>query len=171
MAVVFASAEMIRLMKRGLPRSASRRRAISSALLGGSGMSGVARSVPPPPAPAVAPSPPPPPPPRVSPPPPRPPPLGEALHEPPCAPAPSAELLDGVVGHQAVRSAAVRDDLFPRGQHPDPLLELLERHGERARDVPGSILLGWPDVDHDHTPLARAPPPLLARPRLALAPG
>src|SRR5262249_18482410 len=83
-------------------------------------------------------------------------PLRQAVRKAARPPAAGPQFLDCVVRQQAVRSAAISDDLLPRWQLAHTSLELIEGHRSGALDVAGLVLLGRADVDHDHAPVACA---------------
>jgi hypothetical protein len=70
--------------------------------------------------------------------------------EAPCPPARGLQPTHGVVGIGAERAAAVGHNLAIGRQLGQPILELVDRDGARAFDVPGFELLRRTDVDeHD----------------------
>ena len=64
--------------------------------------------------------------------------------------APAAQLADGVVGKDAVRAAAVRDDVGVLGQRAKLAFELTDRNRSGAGDVPGRVLGFGPHVEQQH---------------------
>ncbi len=61
-----------------------------------------------------------------------------------------------LVCHDAVRAAAVGDDLGVARQLREPLGQLLDRDRERSGDVPGGVLLYRAHVEHHHIPGLRS---------------
>ena len=76
-------------------------------------------------------------------------PFREAVLETACRAAAAAQETDGVVGEDAVRAAAVGDDLEVRGEVLDVAGELVDRDRAGAGDVPGCVLGLGAHVDHD----------------------
>jgi hypothetical protein len=56
---------------------------------------------------------------------------------------------DGLRGEGAVRASAVGHHLLIPGHLGESLLELFQRDRDRAGNVTGRELLGWPDVDQE----------------------
>jgi hypothetical protein len=73
-------------------------------------------------------------------------PVGQSL----CLAAVEVEQPDGVVGEDAVGAAAVGHDLSIVGKLGKPVGELVEGDADRARDMPGRVLLGWAHIEHGH---------------------
>lgn len=71
--------------------------------------------------------------------------------------------------HDAVRPAAIGDDLCPRRQEGEVLPEVLERDRDRARDMTSLVLLAWTQVEEDDVPGLGAADELVAADRLELA--
>ncbi len=80
----------------------------------------------------------------------------------------AAEEGDPARRHDAVRPAAVGDDLGLRGQEGEVLLEVLERDGDRARDVAGLVLVAGAQVEQHDVPGARPPHEFVPTDRLEL---
>jgi hypothetical protein len=55
--------------------------------------------------------------------------------------------IDGIECHHAIRAAAIRHEVSRDGQLAQLLLEVSQRHRDRARDVSCEVLLTRPDVD------------------------
>src|SRR2546429_112662 len=79
-------------------------------------------------------------------------PLGQANVEPARLQPPLPEQADGVVGIDAVGTAAVGDDLAPVRQLRGHRVERVERRRQRSRYMPGAVLRLGADVEHDDAP-------------------
>src|SRR3990172_5709184 len=79
-------------------------------------------------------------------------PVGDAVLEADGPESVLAEQTHRLHGQDAIRPAAVGDDLLVAGQLGEALLELGERHRESARDVTGAVLFTRPYVEHRALP-------------------
>ena len=77
-------------------------------------------------------------------------PLLHAVFHPLSAVAFLAQQVDGVECHDAVRTAAIRNDVLSLGQIAEALFQLPERKRDRTGDVAGEVLLAWADIDDRH---------------------
>jgi hypothetical protein len=59
----------------------------------------------------------------------------------------SAQDIDCIERHHAVRAATIRDDVASFPQLADTLREVGERYRDRAGNVTGHILLAWANVN------------------------
>src|SRR6266542_2035530 len=98
-------------------------------------------------------------------------PLGEPVDQSPGREPARPEHLQRLGGQHAVGPPAVRHDLGLPGKLGQPLGELSQRQGDRPRDVPRPVLLGWPHVHHNDLLAADALHELLAAHRLEPIPG
>src|SRR5262245_13391849 len=89
--------------------------------------------------------------------------------EPACLAAAGPQEADGVVGVDAVRAAAIRDDLAPLRQGGGERLERVEGCGRGARDVTGPVLGPRPHVEEDHVAAGEALLELVGRELLDFA--
>ena len=64
--------------------------------------------------------------------------------------------LDRAIGVHAIRSAAVRDVFFSLRELAQALLQIVDWHRERTRDVAGGILVRRPGIQNDHLIRSRA---------------
>jgi hypothetical protein len=62
----------------------------------------------------------------------------------------SAEQVDRVQRHDAVRAATVRDDFTVAGEFREAALEAAEGDRYGARKMSGIEFFGWPDVERSH---------------------
>src|SRR5574338_275039 len=81
---------------------------------------------------------------------PRPLPLRVADVQAPRLQAATLEQTDGVVGIDAVGTAAIGDDLAPPRQLADESVELVNGSRKRTGDMAGAKLRLGPHVEHDH---------------------
>src|SRR5207247_6304565 len=78
------------------------------------------------------------------------PPFGEPVLEADRSISPSPEGSNCVIGEDAVRAAAVRDDLTLLRYILQPSRQLPDRDGASSGDVPRRVLGGGANVQHDH---------------------
>jgi hypothetical protein len=80
------------------------------------------------------------------------PPFRKSFGESPRATTIGAENLDRPIGVDAIGPAAVRDVLPVRGEFLQAPLEIVNRNGYRAWNVPSVLLAGRPSVKNDDLP-------------------
>src|SRR5213592_940226 len=77
------------------------------------------------------------------------PPIRESFAEPARAAAARAKDFHGTICVDAVGPAAVSDECLLLRKLPEALLEIVDRHRERSRDVTGGVLPRRPRVEDD----------------------
>ena len=93
-------------------------------------------------------------------------PFGHAVLEAPRRKALLAQAGDGFKRHDAIRSAAISDDLLGGVQRRQSRFQFAERYIDRARHVAERILIWWTHVENRHRAIAQAGLKLVPRYRL-----
>lgn len=94
------------------------------------------------------------------------PPFREPSLEAPRVEAVLAEGGDRLVGVDAIGPPTVRDDLGVGSERGTDPVQLAKRHVQGARNVPGSVFVRGPDIEHDDRPVGEPRRQFLAPDRL-----
>ena len=84
------------------------------------------------------------------------PPFGKSFAQPARAASMGSQNLDRAIGVHTIGSSAVRDVFFFLWELAQTPLQIVYRHRERTRDVPGGVLIRRPGIQNDHLVRSRA---------------